>query len=99
MSRHDLRWELEHEPQTELDVPPIVGLRRTRRAPGSGLRRSRRPLRRPRLGLPLGDTFTDAGVSGGLALEQRPALMAALDALGRGDVLIVAKRDRGVLCS
>ena len=47
-----------------------------------------------RLGLPLGDTFTDAGVSGGLALEQRPALLAALDALGRGDVLIVAKRDR-----
>jgi site-specific DNA recombinase len=47
-----------------------------------------------RLGLPLGDTFTDAGVSGGLALEQRPALLAAIDALGRGDVLIVAKRDR-----
>jgi len=47
-----------------------------------------------RFGLPLGDTFTDAGVSGGLALEQRPALLAALDALGRGDALIVAKRDR-----
>jgi DNA invertase Pin-like site-specific DNA recombinase len=47
-----------------------------------------------RLGLPLGDTFTDAGVSGGLALEQRPALLAALDALRRGDILIVAKRDR-----
>lgn len=47
-----------------------------------------------RLGLPLGDTFTDAGVSGGLALEQRPALLAALDALGKGDTLIVAKRDR-----
>ena len=47
-----------------------------------------------RLGLPLGDTFTDARVSGGLSLEQRPALLAALDALGRGDVLIVAKRDR-----
>jgi DNA invertase Pin-like site-specific DNA recombinase len=47
-----------------------------------------------RLGLVLVDTFTDAGLSGGLPLEQRPALLAALDALGRGDVLIVAKRDR-----
>ena len=47
-----------------------------------------------RLGLPLADTFTDAGISGGLPLEQRPALLAALDALGKGDVLIVAKRDR-----
>lgn len=47
-----------------------------------------------KLGLPLAATFTDAGLSGGLALAQRPALLAALDALGRGDVLIVAKRDR-----
>jgi DNA invertase Pin-like site-specific DNA recombinase len=47
-----------------------------------------------RLGLTVAATFTDAGVSGGLPLEQRPALLAALDALHRGDVLIVAKRDR-----
>lgn len=47
-----------------------------------------------RLGLPLAETFTDAGVSGGLALEQRPALLAALNALGKGDVLVIAKRDR-----
>ncbi len=47
-----------------------------------------------RLGLPLADTFTDAGLSGGLPLEQRPALLAALDALRKGDVLVVAKRDR-----
>ena len=47
-----------------------------------------------RLGLPLADTFTDAGRSGGLPLEQRPGLLAALDAVGKGDVLIVAKRDR-----
>ena len=47
-----------------------------------------------RLGLELAETFTDAGVSGGLPLEQRPALLAAIDALRRGDVLIVAKRDR-----
>ena len=35
-----------------------------------------------------------AGQVAGLALEQRPALLAALDAIGKGDVLIVAKRDR-----
>jgi DNA invertase Pin-like site-specific DNA recombinase len=47
-----------------------------------------------RLGLTLAQTFTDAGVSGGLALEQRPALLAALDAIRAGDLLLVAKRDR-----
>ena len=47
-----------------------------------------------RLNLPLVQTFTDAGVSGGLALEYRPALLAALDALAAGDTLIVGKRDR-----
>jgi DNA invertase Pin-like site-specific DNA recombinase len=47
-----------------------------------------------RLNLPLAATFVDAGVSGGLALEARPALLAALDALASGDTLIVAKRDR-----
>jgi DNA invertase Pin-like site-specific DNA recombinase len=47
-----------------------------------------------RLRLPLLATYTDAGVSGGLALEARPALITALDALQAGDVLLVAKRDR-----
>jgi len=47
-----------------------------------------------RLDLSVAGTFTDAGISGGLPLEQRPALLAALNALGKGDVLIVAKRDR-----
>lgn len=47
-----------------------------------------------RRGLTVGATFDDLGVSGGLALEERPGLLAALEALGRGDVLLVAKRDR-----
>lgn len=47
-----------------------------------------------RLGLTVAATFTDAGVSGGLPLEQRPALLAAMDALSKGDTLVVAKRDR-----
>src|SRR2546430_255686 len=47
-----------------------------------------------RLGLSVAETFTDAGVSGGLALEHRPALLAAIDALDAGDTLLVGKRDR-----
>jgi site-specific DNA recombinase len=47
-----------------------------------------------KFGLRLAATFTDAGVSGGLPLEQRQGLLAALDALGKGDTLIVARRDR-----
>ncbi len=40
------------------------------------------------------DVFTDAGLSGALELEDRPGLFAAVNALKRGDVLLVAKRDR-----
>jgi DNA invertase Pin-like site-specific DNA recombinase len=47
-----------------------------------------------RLGLPLGPLFTDAGTSGALSLEDRPVLLEAVAALRRGDVLLVAKRDR-----
>lgn len=47
-----------------------------------------------RLGLSVAQWFTDAGISGGAALDARPGLLAALDALSRGDVLVVAKRDR-----
>jgi DNA invertase Pin-like site-specific DNA recombinase len=47
-----------------------------------------------RHGLPLAETFTDAGLSGSLGLEDRPGLFAAIGALRRGDVLLVAKRDR-----
>lgn len=38
--------------------------------------------------------FVDEGVSGGADLHQCPALVAALDALEDGAVLVVAKRDR-----
>ncbi len=38
--------------------------------------------------------FTDAGLSGSTEIEERPGLWAALSQIKRGDVLIVAKRDR-----
>lgn len=47
-----------------------------------------------RLNLSVATTFTDAGFSGSLGLEQRPGLADALNAVQRGDVLLVAKRDR-----
>jgi DNA invertase Pin-like site-specific DNA recombinase len=47
-----------------------------------------------RLRLSLVSTFTDAGVSGGVPLEGRPNLLAALDALAVADTLVVARRDR-----
>jgi DNA invertase Pin-like site-specific DNA recombinase len=47
-----------------------------------------------RLGLPLVSVFIDAGVSGSRSIEDRPVLLEAVSALRRGDVLLVAKRDR-----
>lgn len=47
-----------------------------------------------KLGMPLVAVYTDAGISGRAKLEQRPGLADALNALRRGDVLVVAKRDR-----
>ena len=45
-----------------------------------------------------GDTvaavFEDPGVSGSKSLEHRPALLELLSGLKRGDVVLVAKRDR-----
>jgi len=38
--------------------------------------------------------FTDAGVSGALPIAGRPGLLAAVAALHKHDVLLVAKRDR-----
>lgn len=63
---------------------------------GLGLSAQRRAIEDAarRLGLELVQVFEDAGLSGGLELEERPGLLAAIGALGRGDTLIVAKRDR-----
>ena len=45
-------------------------------------------------GLPVADEYVDHGVGGGTPPEKRGALMDALGALERGDVLLVHKRDR-----
>lgn len=47
-----------------------------------------------RAGLEVAAVFEDAGVSGAAGLEDRPGLMAAIGCLRRGDVLLIAKRDR-----
>jgi DNA invertase Pin-like site-specific DNA recombinase len=47
-----------------------------------------------RLGVRLAEVFSDAGTSGSLTIEDRPVLLDAVASLKRGDVLIVAKRDR-----
>jgi DNA invertase Pin-like site-specific DNA recombinase len=47
-----------------------------------------------RLGLEVAGVFTDAGITGSVGLERRPALLDAIAALSKGDVLLVAKRDR-----
>lgn len=47
-----------------------------------------------RAGLSIIATFADEGVSGSKPPEKRPGLSAALSTLKRGDVLLIARRDR-----
>ena len=47
-----------------------------------------------RAGWPVAGPYADEGVSGAIGLEGRPALLEAIADLTRGDVLVVAKRDR-----
>lgn len=81
-------------------TPKVIGYQRvsTTEQAGSGLgldaQEAAIRATAARLQLPLAGMFVDAGVSGGLPLEKRPGLLAALDALGKGDLLVVAKRDR-----
>lgn len=45
-------------------------------------------------GLELVESYSDDGISGAAGIEGRPGLAAAIGRLRRGDVLVVAKRDR-----
>jgi DNA invertase Pin-like site-specific DNA recombinase len=66
------------------------------RESGLGLEAQRASIEQTarRLQLTLAGTFTDAGLSGSLSINDRPGLADALNSLRRGDVFIVAKRDR-----
>lgn len=45
-------------------------------------------------GLELRGVFSDEGISGAAQLDKRPGLLDAVNAVGRGAVMVVAKRDR-----
>ena len=45
-------------------------------------------------GVAISGLFIEEGVSGSANLDRRPALMQAMGTLGKGDVLVIAKRDR-----
>jgi site-specific DNA recombinase len=47
-----------------------------------------------RKGWPISSIWRDEGVSGSKPLDKRPGLFGAIGALGRGDFLVIAKRDR-----
>lgn len=40
------------------------------------------------------EIFKDEGLSGSLSLDKRPGMLAAISSLKKGDILVVAKRDR-----
>jgi len=63
---------------------------------GLGLEAQRASLKlaAARLNVPLGAVYVDAGVSGSLPIADRPGLLEAVSQLTKGDVLLVAKRDR-----
>lgn len=45
-------------------------------------------------GLEITEVFTEEGISGAAALDKRPILLQAMGLLEKGDVLLIAKRDR-----
>ena len=63
---------------------------------GLGLDAQRRAIEQAasRLDLTIAGTHTDAGLSGSKGIEDRPGLLDAVTNLKRGDVLLIAKRDR-----
>jgi DNA invertase Pin-like site-specific DNA recombinase len=63
---------------------------------GLGLDAQRRAIEQAaaRLKLPIAAAYTDTGLSGSKSMEDRPGLLGAVGTLKRGDVLLIAKRDR-----
>ena len=80
-------------------MPRAIGYRRISKDRGDnglGLAAQQKAIKQEadQLDLPLASTFTDNGVSGAARIEKRLELLAAISALRKGDVLLVAKRDR-----
>lgn len=63
---------------------------------GAGLAAQRDSCRRwaAAAGVDISAIYEDAGISGAKGLEARPGLLDAVTTMGKGDVLLVAKRDR-----
>jgi DNA invertase Pin-like site-specific DNA recombinase len=63
---------------------------------GLGLDAQRRAIEQAaaRLNLTVAAVHQDTGLSGSKGIEDRPGLLDAVNALKRGDVLLIAKRDR-----
>jgi DNA invertase Pin-like site-specific DNA recombinase len=63
---------------------------------GLGLEAQRQAIQEAseRLRAPSLEIFEDSGLSGALELAKRPGLLDAIAALGKGDVLLIARRDR-----
>src|SRR5436190_2047236 len=47
-----------------------------------------------RAGLEVAGDFSDEGIGGAAPIDKRPGLLDALALVGKGDVLLVAKRDQ-----
>jgi len=47
-----------------------------------------------KMGQEISAFYTDEGISGAATIEDRPGLMSAINSLKKGDILLVAKRDR-----
>lgn len=63
---------------------------------GAGLAAQEDACRRwaEKQGASIAQVFIEEGISGGTGLDKRPALLQAISALWKGDVLLIAKRDR-----
>ena len=87
-------------PRTPMQTAAAVGLIRVstdeQADSGLGLAAQRHAIQEAadRLGLRLVQVVEEAGVSGGREVSKRTGLLEAVDAVPRGGVLLVAKRDR-----
>ena len=63
---------------------------------GLGLEAQRKAIEAysKKLGQPITEFYSDEGICGALSLDKRPGILNAISALGKDDIIVVAKRDR-----